>query len=1040
MAENSENVINFTLSKDIYLPLTIGLHALSGLTSSLLLAYVRNQNTSTWRDKGESWSTTDVLVKNKLLKELCNKTLLCELHVESGNGKKLTIPIVKGLSVPLINQEKVTYDLDNENLVFSCSNAQGEKEWVHFPVSYNQLPLNSTIVARLFCMKTATVEKVFIGEGRVNLFDDTFSIRMGKYRMPIVILQENSIDSPKEQSSSDCAAQRLAGLEINDQRPIWLSTFTNKKLQDVKKDPVAPPASNANTILLIEFPKFDSPVIYSDVKYAVMTLPLLDIKVNHVSAFDPSFNEISYQNLRFDTYPTVAPFDPDMIRIEHTEDPIEQKFRRLERIQTFSPLDKESKPTAKIRAILNKIMAKQFFEKVSAKERNIVWKYRWYLLNKLVVGNKAGWNNFTVNFIKCVDWNNESEVNDFEAILKSLSDVASTKAPWTKNKYKAITGWWVFEQELEVIDSLELLTGNYRHKTIRAMAINRLAQANDEELSMFMVQLVQNIKYDITQPGDNVSTTSVSRLSEGEQSINEEVMDGSDIEDNQARSISSSTFTNGSSEFQLVDREVSKSDTLLISAMDELLAKKKTISQFKAPLIHSPLVDFLIKRAIDNTSLSYSLYWCLKVEADEESERSNIFNAGKNIPEDGRDISKESVYQNTMKKFVFSLAQSEHGTQKVYDLRRQIELAKKLHDFCLTIKFDYKKESTPKKVEILRHLICDKQKKTIFSGMPDSVGDDHRYETMLNFPAITMPLDPSIVVSGSFPEECTVFKSSLSPIKISFKTIQGLEYPVMYKIGDDLRQDQFITQLISLMEKILENENMDLQLRPYKILATGPAEGFIQFIPNSSLSSILSRYNNSILSFLKASNPDENSPLKVKPEVMDNYVRSCAGYCVVTYILGIGDRHLENLLLSPDGHFFHADFGYILGQDPKPFPPLMKLPIQIIEGMGGLGDDNYKSFCQLCFITYITLRKNASLILNLVQLMINTSIPALFTNIESSEQEKQELLWKVEEKFMLDMSDEEAVLHFQTLIDDSVSAVLPVVIDRLHSMAQYWRA
>lgn len=49
------------------------------------------------------------------------------------------------------------------------------------------------------------------------------------------------------------------------------------------------------------------------------------------------------------------------------------------------------------------------------------------------------------------------------------------------------------------------------------------------------------------------------------------------------------------------------------------------------------------------------------------------------------------------------------------------------------------------------------------------------------------------------------------------------------------------------------------------------------------------------------------------------------------------------------------------------------------------------------------------------------------------------LVLQLQEKFRLDLDDEEAVQYFQTLINDSVSALFPQMVETIHRWAQYWR-
>lgn len=53
--------------------------------------------------------------------------------------------------------------------------------------------------------------------------------------------------------------------------------------------------------------------------------------------------------------------------------------------------------------------------------------------------------------------------------------------------------------------------------------------------------------------------------------------------------------------------------------------------------------------------------------------------------------------------------------------------------------------------------------------------------------------------------------------------------------------------------------------------------------------------------------------------------------------------------------------------------------------------------------------------------------------------EPDKALMKLQENFVLDRLEDEAVTHVQKLLDESVSATFAVVVEEIHKLAQYWR-
>lgn len=282
------------------------------------------------------------------------------------------------------------------------------------------------------------------------------------------------------------------------------------------------------------------------------------------------------------------------------------------------------------------------------------------------------------------------------------------------------------------------------------------------------------------------------------------------------------------------------------------------------------LEDFLVDRSVKNPVLGNHFYWYLMCEIEDEVS--------------GKLFKKVAFYFMTKIEQVLciesnrgeSLAdgseQSPDGKERREEIRRQAEFVAALSKLAKELRSS--KDARPKKI--------DKMKAAI---------RDHKHG-LNTFAAIPLPLDARVKVTGIDGDSSSIFKSNLFPLRLNLKvqpppSVVATEsealcpteeaYSVIFKNGDDLRQDQLVIQLFTLMDRLLRNENLDLRLMPYKVLATTPVDGMVQFVPSSTIGAIVSEYGGSLLGYLRHHHPDEGSvgTYGVSPDVLDTYIRSC---------------------------------------------------------------------------------------------------------------------------------------------------------------------
>jgi phosphatidylinositol-4,5-bisphosphate 3-kinase len=108
-----------------------------------------------------------------------------------------------------------------------------------------------------------------------------------------------------------------------------------------------------------------------------------------------------------------------------------------------------------------------------------------------------------------------------------------------------------------------------------------------------------------------------------------------------------------------------------------------------------------------------------------------------------------------------------------------------------------------------------------------------------------MPLFPSLEVTTLIVEKCRYMSSKMVPLWLVFRNAdKSATDPVyvMFKSGDDLRQDILTLQLLRAMDKIWLSDGLDMRLKPYGCIATGVNDhgdgvGMIEIVTQSNTTS-----------------------------------------------------------------------------------------------------------------------------------------------------------------------------------------------------------
>lgn len=264
------------------------------------------------------------------------------------------------------------------------------------------------------------------------------------------------------------------------------------------------------------------------------------------------------------------------------------------------------------------------------------------------------------------------------------------------------------------------------------------------------------------------------------------------------------------------------------------------------------------------------------------------------------------------------------------------------------------------------------------------------------------------ITIGSFADDVLVLNSLQRPRKITARGTDGKQYGLLCKPKDDLRKDQRLMEFNGIINRALKRDAQSskrrLYIKTYAVTPLSEESGTIEWVegikpirdillniynrkgirPNyNDIRSVLNEacqgphnvhlFTEQVLNGFPACLHEWFAEIYSEPDTWFNarlrYARSAAVMSITGHVLGLGDRHGENILLEEGtGGVFHVDFNCLFDKGltfEKPELVPFRLTHNMVDAMGPYGYEG--PFRKSCELTLGLLRRDKDTLMTVLE-------------------------------------------------------------------------